>query len=455
MKGGLWVFILVCAYPSVTHSGYNGNSGNWPTIYGWEYYKPVEVRITFDGTEDTPDPNGPSCYDYLQQFYVLYDFGLPVMPTYKVLPFRSGIDYPDLMKAYQGDFVNFIAIRAPPGQTCVELGRMCTRKQQIVSHPHYFGSVVIRNQEKRGTHSSTHDLKSQGVSSIYYGDGAISTWNKHFPANPPAYACNICAVTGCAEHTCPNGKYHKSPPLRTIDEKIMDRTECVACPVGTWLTCSSADMDVGCSYIAPTDKQWQTQNTTGKTQWISKNRYATPPSDISMGLSADWSMLVDKCYPCTLARNRLHYGVLITSSDELFNQGFLSFTCPGGALPPLACPPHEMSRFDPVTKAATTCDCMHGYYRKDGVCAPCEAGNYCVFGAGKVRCADDHYSLAGSSTCTPCARNVNICPENEALTRCITGFQDKDSYCVDCGTCQQLWSGATAVPCYRLSSVGT
>jgi Fe-S-cluster-containing hydrogenase component 2 len=53
--------------------------------------------------------------------------------------------------------------------------------------------------------------------------------------------------------------------------------------------------------------------------------------------------------------------------------------------------------------------------------------------------------------CTPCSRTVSICPVNEALTRCVEGFQTQDSRCVDCNACQQVSSAG--VPCYRLSSV--
>jgi hypothetical protein len=164
-----------------------------------------------------------------------------------------------------------------------------------------------------------------------------------------------------------------------------------------------------------------------------------------------------QCYPCAIARNRLHYGQLMVSSDELYAQGLLAFTCPGGALPPVPCPVHEAALIDPVNGTATTCDCMNGYYRNNntGGCVTCEAGSYCTVAGKMKRCEDDHYSIAGASACTPCARTVSICPENQALTRCMEGNQKQDSRCVDCNSCQQLSSSPGALPCYRLSSNAT
>ena len=415
------------------------------TTYYWVTDKPVEARFTLTCGENT-DLTLKSCVTYSEEYKTYYDGSKGLYPKY-VLKTIDGTDYPDLTKNYT-DLTQWLPFSPSPswGCTYVSVGKMCTRLQTCVLNTRYYGTV--RKHNDNSLIGEWFDLQDDRVwkKDRYYGGG-------------PDARCNLCTIQRCGGTTCKNGEYSDPPGLKSIDGVIIAGPVCKACPAGYWLTCSSVDSDLGCTYLPPSDTQWDTRTTTGKMQWISKNRNTVPPTDITMKNSSDWPILMGQCYPCATARKRLHYGTQAPdSSDDLFNQGFLTFTCPGGALPPLACPPHEMSKFDPVTKAATTCDCMHGYYRKDGVCAPCEAGNYCVSGAGKVRCADDHYSLAGSSTCTPCARNVNICPENEALTRCITGFQDKDSYCVDCGTCQQLWSGdsaSVAVPCYRLSSVGT
>jgi hypothetical protein len=369
-----------------------------------------------------------------------YDAAKGYYPPYKMMPI-TGTDYAHLMTNYT-DINKWGALNALAGTDCsnVMLSGLCTRVQSCSFQVRYYGSV---SNKESGVRLINHDLQGGDVNSgaRYQGGGPDAT-------------CNLCTITKCKRNTCSNGEYSLPPPGVTVEGTIISQPTCVPCPAGYWLTCSTNDIALGCTYLPPSDVQSFMGGGVYKLQWISKNQFTSPSSNIPMKNNSDWPMLIGQCYPCTIARNRLHYGELFSSSDELFNQGFLSFTCPGGALPPLPCPVHEISKFDPVTKAATTCDCMHGYYRKAGVCTACEAGNYCVFGAGKVRCPDDSYSLAGSSACTPCSRNVNICPENEALTRCVTGFQDKDSYCVDCGTCQQLWSGASAVPCYRLSSVG-
>ena len=409
--------------------------------YGWDSDRPWEARITVACTEAKPDLHAVSCVNHAVSYIAQYDAAKGYYPPYKMMPI-TGTDYAHLMTNYT-DINKWGALNALAGTDCsnVMLSGLCTRVQSCSFQVRYFGSV---SNKDNGVRLINHDLQGGDVNSgaRYQGGGPDAT-------------CNLCTITKCKRNTCSNGEYSLPPPGVTVEGTIISQPTCVPCPAGYWLTCSTNDIALGCTYLPPSDVQAFMGGGVYKLQWISKNIFTSPPSNIPMKNNSDWPMLVGQCYPCSIARNRLHYGELVSSSDELFNQGFLSFTCPGGALPPLPCPPHEMSKFDPVTKAATTCDCMHGYYRKDGVCKACEAGNYCVFGAGKVRCPDDSYSLAGSSVCTPCSRNVNICPENEALTRCITGFQDKDSYCVDCGTCQQLWSGTSAVPCYRLSSVGT
>jgi len=410
--------------------------------YAWDSDRPWEARITVTCTEDKADFTRISCPNWFKQYKKMYDEDKGYYPPYRLISL-TGTDYPHLMTNYSY-LSNWDALTAYDriSYDCSKhmIGNLCTRAQRCLFQVRYYGSV---SNKESGVRLINHDLQGGDVNSgaRYQGGGPDAT-------------CNLCTITKCKRNTCSNGEYSLPPPGVTVEGTIISQPTCVPCPAGYWLTCSTNDIALGCTYLPPSDVQTISGGGINKLQWISKNQFTSPSSNIPMKNNSDWPMLVGQCYPCTIARNRLHYGELFSSPDDLFNQGFLSFTCPGGALPPLACPVHEMSKFDPVTKAATTCDCMHGYYRKDGVCTVCEAGHYCVFGAGKVRCPDDSYSLAGSSACTPCSRNVNICPENEALTRCVTGFQDKNSYCVDCGTCQQLWSGASAVPCYRLSSVG-
>ena len=86
------------------------------------------------------------------------------------------------------------------------------------------------------------------------------------------------------------------------------------------------------------------------------------------------------------------------------------------------------------------------------MCIPCEAGYFCCIFETKKRCPDDTYSYSGMSECLPCSKNINICSNNQALTRCLEGHQTRDAYCVSCHMCKQLSSDKEALPCYRIAS---
>ena len=442
MRGAALRVLLLCAgSASVVGMGMDpvvtfGSGGTVKTVdtshRAWASTLPVQVRFYVDCNMDTVDPKTRACNEYAASYGVAYDGGL--ITTYSLNGFQN-VDIPEMMSNYT--LANWGELWDPSHApaTCANPRDLCTRMQACTIRSEYWGSVYDQN----GVTYNNFNLE----------DGRI---DPKFRWDRQQAACNMCTVSPCANPACPNGKYTNSPgPLSTGDLTYQMPT-CSLCKPGYWLTCQLSD---SCTYVSPTKSQWETRGSTGKLQWISRNRKGVI-SEVPMMNSTAWPMLTDQCYPCATARNRMHYGGTIMSSDTLFDAGFLTFTCPGGAMAPQLCPVNEVANIDPVLQTSTECNCTGGYYRPraGGACTPCEAGYFCTFFDGKLPCPVDTYSYAASSACIACTRNTGVCPANMALTRCAPGFQTEDARCVDCQICQQVAPASQgAVPCYRLSSV--
>lgn len=268
--------------------------------------------------------------------------------------------------------------------------------------------------------------------------------------------CLVCPVLACPYYNCTNGLVAGSA-LPTVLGKVVEPPVCsVPCAPGTFLTCRTGET---CNYQALTDVE-ERAGDAGNRKWYAANMYE---------LRVDANIMpvdrapppVSKCYPCWLAKDRLHYGAIVSSEDALFYKNFLRFYCPGGAAPPALCGPRLVSKFSAATGAGSACGCEEGYYHNAtyGTCWPCEAGFFCAWKdlAPPVpeECPTDTYSIGGAASCTKCDLD-RTCDKGRALTRCRRAqgaeqkgsFQREQSKCVPCEECQQL-RGPT--PCYKVS----
>ena len=312
-----------------------------------------------------------------------------------------------------------------------------------------------------------------------------------------SHTCVMCAPVPCtdAELSCPNGlvvaSSGSSPQILSSKKNTngrpgrFNKPECtIACPPGTWLTCTD---EASCAYVAPSQEtigilQSVDQGRLDRAQtdpllwkrlkvlmdakeneirrWVQQNKASTGaggtgadvPTSLGLGVP------VDTCYPCSSAGGLQHFGRRVLTDPGLQNRGFLQFECPGGVFGPQMCAAGEVSQINATTLTSSPCGCMEGRFRdQQGVCMPCLAGHRCRFGAtfagGIEACPVDTYSLAGSSACTPCGKEASACPSHQALTRCIgAGFQTRDSRCVDCNECVEISGSQTpgAKPCLHL-----
>ena len=414
--------LLACAAPLMVAGDAWGtvykeipSNDNWWYIYGTT----VDLHFSVDCTTAPINYNAQSCIDYQQKF-VVQQQGLGTIAH--SMTGITGADIPQLLLMYDLNNWGELAPVTGSASNCSSPDNVCMRMFSCTIHARYWANIP-----QSATHSN--DVLRNPIP---LHDGA----------------CNMCAPSKCLSPSCPNGKYTQLPGPLTLDDVTYQMPTCVSCPPGSWLTCQQED---SCTYIAPTGNQWRTRNTTGTLQWRKQNRLY-PGTNIPMPDAPGWEMPMEQCYPCALARNRFHYGEYPDSSDSdtLFRDGFLSFFCPGDKGAPQRCPPHMVALASPSPKSRSDCLCAHGYYMRDTVCVPCDAGSFCTVTGGKQRCPDDTYSYAGMSACTACTKFTALCSNDEALTRCVEGHQARDAYCVPCTYCLQLAQGG--VPCYRIAN---
>jgi hypothetical protein len=269
--------------------------------------------------------------------------------------------------------------------------------------------------------------------------------------------CTLCAPVECLDFSCANGALAMAP-VQAYSKKVFNRPNCVEkkCVAGTFLTCSTG---LECRYQVPST--YHMQGAPGARAWLKLNQYEVK-SDLNMG--GDWPLPVTSCYPCKFGNGRTHFGNFIGTEESLFQDNFLQFECPGGALGPRACGKNKVSRFDNATGISGVCQCKNGWYQAspgDAECTICPAGYRCRWDGlsppTKVECEVDTYSDRGQTECRKCIVNTNICPKSQALTRCVRGnsgaYQSRDAFCTDCGNCRQVTNADGALPCNRVISV--
>ena len=269
-------------------------------------------------------------------------------------------------------------------------------------------------------------------------------------------ACTLCVPVECPDSSCPFGRINVLP-VPSIWNKVYKRPTCTGtCAAGTFLTCSTG---LECRYQAPSE--YHVSGAVGAKAWLYRNQYVIR-SDLNFG--GGWPLPVDSCYPCKHANGRTHFGNYFGTDATLYQDDFLQFECPGGALGPRACGKNKVAKFDSATGVAKGCFCRDGWYQAnagDAECTRCPPGYRCKWDGAtppaKKECDVDMYSFEGQSECRNCTVNTNICPKTQALTRCVRGgsgaYQSRDAFCTDCENCRQITNVDGALPCNRVISV--
>jgi hypothetical protein len=268
--------------------------------------------------------------------------------------------------------------------------------------------------------------------------------------------CTLCVPVACPDASCPFGKIQGSP-LVAFNNLVYQRPSCrETCAAGTFLTCNTG---LDCRYQAPST--YHVSGDVGARAWLYLNQY-TVKSDLNLG--GGWPLPASGCYPCKFANGRTHFGTYFGTDATLYQDNFLQFECPGGALGPRACGRNKVAKFDNATGIAGGCYCRDGWYKAnagDEECTKCPAGYWCKWDKNtpptKKECDVDMYSFEGQTECRNCTVNTNICPKSQALTRCVRGnngeYQSRDAFCTDCGNCRQITNADGALPCNRVISV--
>ena len=270
-------------------------------------------------------------------------------------------------------------------------------------------------------------------------------------------ACTLCAPVECSDASCANGALPMFP-VPAYNKKVFNMPNCAEskCATGTFLTCNTG---LDCRYQVPST--YHVLGAAGGRAWLYRNQYVVK-SDLNFGGS--WPIPVDSCYPCKYASGRTHFGEFFGTEASLFQDNFLQFECPGGALGPRPCGRNKVARFDAATGIAGGCFCKNGWYQAndgDKECTICPAGYRCKWDGAmpptKKECEVDMYSFEGQAVCRDCTVNTNICPKSQALTRCVRGnggaYQSRDAFCTDCGNCRQITNVEGALPCNKVTSV--
>jgi hypothetical protein len=82
----------------------------------------------------------------------------------------------------------------------------------------------------------------------------------------------------------------------------------------------------------------------------------------------------------------------------------------------------------------TECDCIPGYFQKDGICEECEAGSYCPGHSPKIACFGNSNSPLQSSSVDAC--------------QCIPGYYEPvDQTCTECPPNSFCLGGETKIDC--------
>jgi len=277
--------------------------------------------------------------------------------------------------------------------------------------------------------------------------------------------CMDCQYVPCEfpANGCLNGRV-SGAPVETKAGVIIRVPECgVACAAGTFLTCKG---NKECKYRPYTDAEAVRDlagASQGSLQWFANNVNVLRV-DVNLVLpSAGTPPPYAQCYPCWLAADRMHEGVVASTDPVLKQQGYLRFQCPGGAAAPVDCGANEVTKFNATTKEVSACGCKPGLYRTaaTALCEPCPAGHFCDWSGMTApsprECPADHYATRGAVACTPCDMGRR-CDAGQALTRCMQGqggkFQTENAFCVGCERCQQLQGASAlpdAVPCFKVS----
>ena len=268
--------------------------------------------------------------------------------------------------------------------------------------------------------------------------------------------CINCVIVPCKAWNCPAGTVN-GKALETVAGKVVRLPECgVACSAGRFFTCSKLGT---CQYQVYTQENARLDEVgakSGSLKWYRDNVYFV--KDLANVLDPnEASVPIKDCYPCRLANDLTHLGVNYGTKYDLYDDGYVGFTCPGGASAPVKCGENQVSRYDTATETASGCGCRPRFYFNStlGKCAPCEPGYKCAWNGFNppvlVPCEADTYSLSGQEQCTPCKTDASGCADGQALTRCKFGakYQSQDAKCVSCVQCSQL-GGET--PCYGISS---
>jgi hypothetical protein len=396
----------------------------------------VLIYESFGAFDAAKHKDVPTCFSQLYHVgggtdhypYVAADFAGSNLELPALMP------YPDMWHGWDG---------AAPGTSA------CNRDASSVCKT----KIVVGMYQS--IYSSFLNYLGGGVSPDIYE--VSNRWTNVDPKFLPRWAdkCTLCVPAECDDASCPNGKVEGSA-VQAYNKKVYHRPTCaVACPQGTWLTCEKS---LGCTYQAPST--YRASSAQAKREWYNLNVNARK-SDLN--IVEAWPLPAASCYPCNLADGQFHYGPRTETPLELFEGGFLSFRCPGGDSAPVMCPRNMVTKVDSATGRSGACECMSGYYRKDGVCAMCPPGYRCRWAetaAGwtppvKEECPLDHYATDGQSECKPCGISYQMCDRSMALTRCLPGengkFQSRDSHCMTCANCKQVTNIKDSWPCYRVT----
>lgn len=315
--------------------------------------------------------------------------------------------------------------------------------------------------------------------------------------------CRICAHTSCETTATTRTSELIAQPERCKAGKAQFRRAkawekstsstkfcTMDCPPGSWMTCSTGDVD-SCEYppwLTNEDYQKWAKRVMALKYGITipkiKNSYTLlptyyqPPNDLT------------QCFPCYLAANQNHYdrSVGAVTLDANGQPDYSDYYCPGGSKPPYSCLLDELTG-NKVKAGADmkvngpgpqACQCLAGYYshKYDGKaqyksqisgdldCRPCPAGAFCRFRAEnttteygsacpmyqqKCPCPEGHWCKAtvGESIGVPEPCDTGACTgDTPARTACVSGYQNKPSSCIACFRCQQI--GGTGPPCLNM-----
>ena len=231
----------------------------------------------------------------------------------------------------------------------------------------------------------------------------------------------------CGVTSCSNGQYASEFLATDSGGFVTSHTRCLPCAPGTWLTCIN---DASCSYEIPK----RNENFYGGTAIY----------------SPDGQVPVGKCFSCSTAANKEHYGQTPYATTTPQAKTPLPWICPGGDLPPKPCHAPYVGSDENNTR----CVCAEGSYSIGGdTCALCSPGAMCPGGVFQA-CPDDYYQdQPGATSCNPCLSPTGValgCNATSSMRKCTGVFKAQRPLCVQCNMCRREYISDPAgqVDCY-------